>query len=509
MATLIIGIDLGTTTTVVSRLNEAGRPEIVMNWENQPYTHSALHFTKDSPKQPIIGSTAREVAGVEEGAFKEYKRDMGTERVYHAHGEEYTPTALSALMLRKQREHIENTFGQKVDMVVITTPANFPSEARAATVAAAVSAGFPEPITTMDEPTAAALYYADSEPVPLNGYYLIYDFGGGTLDVTVLQAKGKDIQVKYSMGVAQLGGKDFDERLRGLVAAKFKEKTGSVLDVTDTTFNDFEAEKVKHRLTDSEKADFKVRSMQHGLVSLSVSRAEFEEEVSALITQAEFCLEGALDKAGIKFADLKGVYMAGGTSKIPCVQKSVERLTSIKPKVRNPEQSISLGSALYAAVRLGTRRPAALSSAQRENVDEITVKDVAPYYIGTLTANTRRGGEVVICNSILIPKGESLPAKVTKRYYVRKDGTKTLNVDVTSSYHETEERDEVTMLADTEMDLGPDAKQGDPIEVTFVVNENGQFEGEFKDVKTGKVEVIKLLLSPDIGTPPDIDDFLV
>jgi molecular chaperone DnaK len=508
MATLIIGIDLGTTTTVVSRLNEAGRPEVVMNWENQPFTHSALHFTKDNPKQPIIGSTAREVAGVEEGAFKEYKRDMGTERVYQAHGEKYTPTELSALMLRKQREHIENTFGQKVDMVVITTPANFPSEARAATVAAATAAGFPAPITTMDEPTAAALYYADSEPVPLDGHYLIYDFGGGTLDVTVLHAKGKDIQVKYSMGVAQLGGKDFDERLRGLVSSKFKEKTGSVLDVMDTTFNDFEAEKVKHRLSVSEKADFKIMSIQHGQVALSVTRAEFEEEVSALITQAEFCLEGALDKANLKMSEIKGVYMAGGTSKIPCVQKSVERLTSLKPKVRNPEQAISLGSALYAAVKLGTRKPAALSVEQVQNVGPIKVQDVAPYFIGTLTARTVRG-EVGIFNSILIPKGEPLPANVTKRYFIQKDGVKSLRVDVTSSYHETEDREEVVMLADTNMALGSDAKENDPIEVTFVVNENGQFEGTFKDVKTGKVEVIKLLLSPDIGTPPDIDDFLV
>ena len=509
MATLIIGIDLGTTTTVVSRLNEAGRPEVIMNWENQPFTHSALHFTKDSPKQPIIGSTAREVAGVEEGAFKEYKRDMGTERVYQAHGEKYTPTELSALMLRKQREHIENTFGQKVDMVVITTPANFPSSARAATVAAAVSAGFPEPVTTMDEPTAAALYYADSEPVPLNGYYVIYDFGGGTFDVTVLHAKGKDIAVKYSQGVAQLGGKDFDERLRGLVATKFKEKTGSVLDVMDTTFNDFEAEKVKHRLTDSDKADFKIRSMQHGQVAISVTRSEFEEEVSALITQSEFCLENALEKAGLKMSDIKGVYMAGGTSKIPCVQKSVERLTSHKPKVRNPEQAISLGSALYAAVKLGTRKPAALSPDQMANFGPIKVQDVAPYFIGTLSARSSRDGVIVVYNDILITKGQALPASVNKRYIVPKDGLKALSLEVTSSYHETEDREEVVMLADTDMELGADAKRGDPIEVTFSVNENGQFEGVFKDVKTGKVEVIKLLLSPDIGTPPDIDDFLV
>ena len=509
MATLIIGIDLGTTTTVVSRLNEAGRPEIIMNWENQPFTHSALHFTKDNPKQPVIGSTAREVAGVEEGAFKEYKRDMGTERVYHAHGEKYTPTELSALMLRKQREHIENTFGQKVDLVVITTPANFPSEARAATVAAATAAGFPSPITTMDEPTAAALYYADSEPVPLNGHYLIYDFGGGTLDVTVLHAKGKDIQVKYSMGVAQLGGKDFDERLRGLVARKFKEKTGSVLDVMDTTFNDFEAEKVKHRLTDSDKADFKIRSMQHGQVAISVTRTEFEEEVSALITQAEFCLEGALEKASLKMSDIKGVYMAGGTSKIPCVQKSVERLTSLKPKVRNPEQAISLGSALYAAVKLGTRKPAALSLAQMSNVGPIKVQDAAPYFIGTFTARTSRDGRLEVYNDILITKGQALPANVSKRYIVPKDGLKSLSLEVTSSYHETEDREEVVMLADTDMELGPDALRGDPIEVIFTINENGQFEGTFKDVKTGKIEVVKLLLSPVIGTPPDIDEFLV
>ena len=509
MSTLIIGIDLGTTTTVVSRLNEAGRPEVVMNWENQPFTHSALHFTKDNPKQPIIGSTAREVAGVEEGAFKEYKRDMGTERVYQAHGEKYTPTELSALMLRKQREHIENTFGQKVDMVVITTPANFPSEARAATGAAATAAGFPAPITTMDEPTAAALYYADSEPVPLDGHYLIYDFGGGTLDVTVLHAKGKDIQVKYSMGVAQLGGKDFDERLCGLVSSKFKDKTGSVLDVTDTTFNDFEAEKLKHRLSVSDKADFKIMSVKHGQVALSVTRAEFEEEVSALITQAEFCLEGALDKANLKMSDIKGVYMAGGTSKIPCVQKSVERLTSLKPKVRNPEQAISLGSALYAAVKLGTRKPAALSVEQVQNVGPIKVQDVAPYFIGTLSARSSRDGVIGVYNDILITKGQALPASVNKRYIVPRDGLKSLRVDVTSSYHETEDRDEVVMLVDTNMALGPDAKQGDPIEVTFVINENGQFEGTFKDVQTGKIEVIKLLLSPDIGTPPDIDDFLV
>jgi molecular chaperone DnaK (HSP70) len=200
--------------------------------------------------------------------------------------------------------------------------------------------------------------------------------------------------------------------------------------------------------------------------------------------------------------------MAGGTSKIPCVQKSVERLTSLKPKVRNPEQAISLGSALYAAVKLGTRKPAALSVEQVQNVGPIKVQDVAPYFIGTLTARTVRG-EVGIFNSILIPKGEPLPANVTKRYFIQKDGVKSLRVDVTSSYHETEDREEVVMLADTNMVLGSDAKENDPIEVTFVVNENGQFEGTFKDVKTGKVEVIKLLLSPDIGTPPDIDDFLV
>lgn len=509
MATLIIGIDLGTTTTVVSRINEAGRPEIITNWDSQPFTHSALYFPKESPRQPIIGSSAREVVGVEEGAWKEYKRDMGTERVYHAHGEKYTPTELSALMLRKQREHIENTFGQKVDMVVITTPANFLSEARAATVAAAKAAGFPDPITTMDEPTAAALYYADSEPAPLNGHYLVYDFGGGTLDVTVLHAQGKDIKVKYSMGVAQLGGKDFDERLRGLIAKKFKEKTGSVMDVADTGFNDFEAEKVKHRLTEAEKADFRVRSMEHGQVSLSVTRSEFEEEISALITQAEFCLEGALEKAGLKMADIKGVYMAGGTSKIPAVQRSVERLTTLKPKVRLPEQAISLGSALYAAYKLGLRTPSALSPEVRANVGSIRVQDVAPYFIGTLVARRTSAGERIIVNAVLIPKGAPLPAKVTKQYYVHSDGAKTINVDVTSCPYETEDREEVAMLADQEMDLGANAEQGDPIDVTFEINENGQFEGIFKAVKSGNSEVIKLLISPDVGAPPDLNDFLV
>jgi molecular chaperone DnaK (HSP70) len=177
--------------------------------------------------------------------------------------------------------------------------------------------------------------------------------------------------------------------------------------------------------------------------------------------------------------------------------------------VRNPEQAISLGSALYAAVKLGTRKPAALTSEQMGNVGPIKVQDVAPYYIGTFTARTERDGKIYAYNDILIAKGQALPARVDKRYIVPRDGLKSLSLEVTSSYHETEDREEVVMLADTDMELGPDALRGDPIEVTFVVNENGQFEGTFKDVKTGKVEVIKLLLSPDIGTPPDIDDFLV
>lgn len=509
MATLIIGIDLGTTTTVVSRINEAGRPEPIMNWENQSFTHSALYFPKENPRQPIIGSSAREVVGVEEGAWKEYKRDMGTERVYHAHGEKYTPTSLSALMLRKQREHIENTFGQKVDMVVITTPANFLSEARAATVAAAKAAGFPDPITTMDEPTAAALYYAASEPVPLSGHYLVYDFGGGTLDVTVLHAEGKDIKVKYSMGVAQLGGKDFDERLRGLIGKKFKEKTGSVMDVSDTSFNDFEAEKVKHKLTDAERYEFRIRSMTHGQVPISVTRSEFEEEISALITQAEFCLEGALDKAGLKLSDIKGVYMAGGTSKIPAVQRSVERLTSIKPKVRLPEQAISLGAALYAAYKLGKRLPSALSPEVRANIGSISVQEAAPYFIGTLVGRSNRGGDKVIVNSVLIPKGMPLPAKITKSYSVPPNRADSINADVTICSHETEDRDEVEVLADERIPLGASDEPGDPIEVTFEINENGQFEGFFKIVKSGNTQVIKLKINPDVGVPPDLDDFLV
>ena len=509
MPSLIIGIDLGTTTTVVSRINEAGKPELIMNWDNQPFTHSSIWFTKDSPLQPVIGSTARENAGVEEGAFKEYKRDMGTERVYQAHGKQYTPTELSALMLRKQREHIENTCGQKVDMVVITTPANFLNEARAATIAAAKAAGFPDPITTIDEPTAAALFYADSESAPLDGHYLVYDFGGGTLDVTVLEAKAKDIKVKYSMGVAQLGGKDFDETLRNLISQKFKEKTGATMEVNDTGFSDFDAEKVKYKLSEVEKHDFKVNSMNHGKVAVSVTRAEFEEQISALITQAEFCLEGALEKAGLKFADIKGVYMAGGTSKIPAVQRSVERLTGQKPKIRQPEQSISLGAALFAAYKLGSRRPQALSPEVQANVGTIRVQEAIPYFIGTLAGTYTKDGNRVINNSVILRKGQPLPAKSTKTYFVPRNGMSELSVDVTQCAFETIERDDVTMLADDSMPLGPDSEEGDKIEVTFEIDGNGLFHGTFKDVRTGKSSVIKLTIDPAVGKPPDIDDFLV
>ena len=505
MPALIIGIDLGATTTVVSRINVVGEPQLVMNWDNAPFTDSAIWFPEDSPAQPIFGSTALGMVGVvEEGVFHEYKRDMGTERVYHAHGKQYTPTELSAFMLRKQREHIENTYDQKIDSVVISVPANFLNEARAATITAAKAAGFPDPITTIDESTAAALFYAYKAPIALNGKYLMVHFDANTLDVTAFEAKDTQIEVKHSMGVSQLGDKSFNAATYDLVSQKFKEKTGSNIEGHAACFSDFDVEKVKHRLTEVEKHEFKIYSALHGKVAVTVTRAEFEEQISALITQLQYCIEAVLGKTGISSSDLKGVFMTGVSSQIPAVQACVRRISGIKPTQEIDNRAVAHGAALFAAHRLGIRKPQTLWPEIKPATSRMRLIDVYPHYIGILERDWLTGK---VRNRPIIMKGAHLPQ--SHEFLLSADsGGAFPEIIISQCAFETTDRDDVTVLAE----FHGHSTNGKPYAKGLLILEvdgNAVFKGKFKEIGTGKTTLFTMKHETDAPPPPDIDDFIV
>jgi molecular chaperone DnaK (HSP70) len=499
MASLIIGIDLGATITVASHINAVGEPQLIMNWDNELFTHSGIWFSKDSPLQPVIGSTATEAAGLAEGAFTEYLRDMGTGRVYHAHGRQHTPTELSTLMLRKQREHIENTFGQKIDAVAITTPANFSSEARTATIDAARAAGLTAPIL-IDAPTAAGLYFAQGSGKTLNGKLLIVNLGETTLDVTVLEAERQSVTVIHSTGVSQLGGKDFDKALRDLISRKFQELTGAAIELADSGFTDFEAEKVKRRLSEVEKHEFKVHSIDHGKVSLIVTREEFEAQIAPLLTQIESSLESAMQETVSPFGTFAGCFIMGEACWIPAVRRSVEGTSGIKPKVGAEDHAPARGAALFAAHMHRARKPQAYSVEASEETRAKRVQDLAPYCLGLIERDWLTG---TLRNRVIIKKGDHIPCR--REFLIAADSVGTFpEIIFSQCFFETTERDDVTILAEIR-GHGAEARPYDKGLLIFEINAVGVFSGRFRDLRTQKTWTVTLSLKPDIDQRPDMD----
>ena len=477
----LLGIDLGTTTTIVARVDEAGTPEIVRDWEGEAITPTALCF--ETATHVVVGREARAMAEDAEHAFLEFKRDMGTGVSHPVFGQRVTPLDLSALMLRRVRTHAEAAHGP-VDLAVITIPANFTNAAREATLEAARRAGFKQ-VHMINEPTAAALAYARGQKQPLDGLYAVFDFGGGTFDVSLVRAKGMSVQVVFTEGVQRLGGKDFDAKLAALVAAKFQAETGDELRPGDCEFSKADAEDLKHRLSSRQAIRLPLRSAKHGRVHVEVTRAEFEAAIAGLVAQAEMACEGVLLRAGLDRRELAGVFLAGGTCRVPSVQAAVRRVFGQEPQLRDPDTAVALGAALYAAHKAD---PAKLSPAQRRRAAEISFQDIAPHYYGTLSLDD----DGVLENSIIISKGEKLPVSRTRTYYTVEADQRVLTCEVTQSAIPENDPLMVLRIAEVEMALPPGRPADQAIEVTFAYDLNGIMRAEFRDLGTGQPLVIEL-----------------
>jgi molecular chaperone DnaK len=494
-----VGIDLGTTFSAVATIDETGRPTIVHNEAGTNITPSCVVESSDGVME--VGEFARRQWGsAPDTAAARFKRDMGTSVKHEINGKEFTPTQLSTFVLKKLKADTESAVGE-IGEAVVTIPANFAHEAREATMAAAKAAGLNVRFI-VNEPTAAALYYAFKSGEDLGGIYAVYDLGGGTFDVSIIQVDGQDVEVLASNGVAKLGGDDFDAALQKLVQRKFENLYDQVLEPDD--FTKIDAEDEKKALSKRKQVTIRVAKQL-----IDIKRDEFEEAISAFITQAEMLCEVTMQEAGVVAEDIQEVFLVGGSSRIPQVKESVVKVFGKEPTATaNVDEVVALGAALYAGYK---GDDAHLSTVQRNAIQKIRVSESTGKCFGTISLGRNEArNEIELTNSILIRKGEKIPCSVTESFYTVHEGQEAVNCQVTESTSlETDPRF-VNVIWNGDLTLPPGRPAEQEIKVTFAYDENQIMRCSFVDVASGKTTTVDLSMADSAeGGQSDVDKFLV
>ncbi len=409
MATFV-GIDLGTTNSVVAYRNAYGRPEVIPNREGINVTPSVVYFGSDPP---AVGQEAKEWArlGNEEIASF-FKPHMGSP-LYRLqfHGRDYNATDLSALVLKRLKEDAEAKLGQPVDRAVITVPAYFADPQRKATIEAGNQAGL-EVLRIINEPTAAALAYG-LQKTGTAETVLIYDLGGGTFDVTVARINPDEIAVLATAGDHDLGGKNWDDRIATFLAEKFAAETG--IDPLDdpVALNEVLVRSEQAKWALSERTSTRI-TLQLGAErrSYELARAEFESMTFALMDRTRRLTEEALEEARLGWKNLSGVLLVGGSTRMPMVRSYVTQMAGAPPRSGvNVDEVVALGAAIQAAMEVGqSTRDATpqftLAGARRVN-------DVMSHSLGTVALSADGSAYV---NDIVIRRNLPIPAENTKSY---------------------------------------------------------------------------------------------
>jgi molecular chaperone DnaK len=428
---------------------------------------------------------------------------MGTQKTYTVGNLTLTPKTLSSMVLEKLKKDIESQIGE-IDQVVVTIPANFANEAREDTLQAAKIAGL-QIEHIINEPTAAALYYAKMNALQLNGYYAIYDMGGGTFDISVIYAEGEKIEVVSTEGVSHLGGDDFDESLRNVIGEKYKTQTGSELLPDD--FTKLQAEDEKKSLSRRENVVVRVNS-EGGRANISVSREEYEQAISSLIAQAEMLCESALDSAKIDSSHISDVILVGGSTRTPAIKKSIERVFKKTPSsFANPDEVVALGAAVYAAIKAN---PDVLNKAQKNSISKVSLDEISSKYFGTLSLSQNNfSGQQELENNVIIPKGMRIPAKVSESFYTVVDNQRNVQCTVTES--NTDEKDPrfVRIIFDGRLEVPAGRPRGQEVRVEFSYDINQIMHCSFTDVETGRIIEIDLNLTDGKSINSNNSKFLI
>ena len=480
--TAVVGIDLGTRNSFLAYLDNKGNPRILENEFGENVTPSAVF---SDGNETIVGTEAYRMKQSDPGSVAtEFKRHMGTDKIYELPGGDMTPVELSAVILKTLGEHAESQLGD-LGQVVITTPANSTNSAREATRSAGQLVGF-EVGPEINEPTAAALYYSYTQNIA-PGIYFVYDFGGGTWDISAVKVEGTTVEVLWSNGIKECGGSDFDTAMGDLIKELYKSETGEEM---DESIQSIIYEEVKKTLSQRDQRRVTVQGSSGPPTVITVKREQFEAKISSLVAQTEIICADMLER----YPDFEGVFLAGGTTRVPKVEKSVEKVFGKVPlKVANPDEVIALGAAIYSGLKASKDD---LNAAQSGKLDSVELKEISNHYFGTdVVKVSSQGQSSSKFNSVVIPKGHSLPCKVAKNYVTTRDNQTSVSIMVTQAAVEETELEKVTVIWEGSLNVPGGRSAGKTIEVTYEYTEDERMKCSFVDVESGLRSDVDLTLS--------------
>lgn len=472
----VVGIDLGTTNSVIAVLI-GSEPEIIANAEGSRLTPSVVAFTKDN--QRLVGQVAkRQSITNPDRTVISVKREMGTNHKVKIDDKEYTPQEISAMILQKLKTDAESFLGEKITQAVITVPAYFTDSQRQATKDAGTIAGL-EVLRIINEPTAAALAYG----LDKKGEHkiLVFDLGGGTFDVSVLELGDDVVEVKATSGNNRLGGDDFDQRIVEYVADEFKKDQGIDLRTDRMALQRLSeaAEKAKVEISSVTSTDINlpfITATQDGPKHLNVTltRAKFDELTADLVEKTMGPTRQALSDAGLTAAEIDRIILVGGSTRIPAVQEAIRKLLGKEPhKGVNPDEVVALGAAYQAAVLGGEAK-------------DVLLLDVTPLSLGIETL----GGVY----TKIIDRNTTIPTEKKQIFSTAADNQTSVEIHVLQG--------ERAMAADNKtmgrfmLDGIPPAPRGIPqVEVSFNIDANGIVNVSAKDLATNREQTITITAS--------------
>lgn len=468
---MILGIDLGTTNSAAAYINSNGIAEIIPNRDGQRTTPSVILF-EDS--NPIVGESAKDNAVLSPLNVVQFvKRNMGNAsyRFDAEDGKEYRSEELSAMILKYIKEDAESFLGEKVEQAVITVPAYFDDAQRQATMDAGKIAGL-DVLAIINETTAAALAYGMNQSE--HQTIMVYDLGGGTFDVTIMELDQNRIQIKATSGDRNLGGFDVDNIIIMYVLNQMEENYGVDCSEDDTCIQDLrlKVENLKKTLSSREKAALTIFAAGKP-VKIELTRAQFEEMIEQkFLSRTIDIMEMAIEDAGLNWNQLDKVLLVGGSTRIPAVQRIIREVTGILPSAEiNPDEAVALGAAYYGA-NLGTQGSLGKRSGQKDIVD------VNSHSLGIVTYD-----EDKMMNSIILQRNQPIPTTAERTFYTASEQQTELLIQVTEG--EDEDVDYVKIIGTAQLKIHPHAA-GAEIRIRIQYDSNGLIHVSVYDVESNE-----------------------